>query len=311
MHKPAGPTSRAVLNDISRLFDERRCGHAGTLDPAATGVLVVAFGEATKTVRWLVEGGKSYRAEVRFGQATDTDDAQGEVIAQMPCPELTEGRLLTMGRRVLGEFDQLPPSVSALRRDGVRDHERVRRGEVVQRTPRRVRLDDVRLLSLAAPLVTFELDTGPGFYVRAWARDLGLALGSAAHLSGLVRLRASGIHLNETHTMAELAELDLAGRRGLLREVGEVLCRRLPDLTVSDEVAAQLKQGKRPELPWPGPPLPLAAIVIRAGSDGRLICVASAELLAEGAEGEAGPRAGPARCRLTVSRGFDPEVEVR
>ena len=134
INKPAGPTSRAVLNEVARLFGERRCGHAGTLDPAATGVLVVAFGEATKVVRWLVEGGKSYRAVVQFGQQTSTDDAQGEVVAEAPRPVVDDVQLLAAARRDLGSFAQMPPSVSALRRDGVRDHERARRGEVVERT---------------------------------------------------------------------------------------------------------------------------------------------------------------------------------
>lgn len=309
--KPAGPTSRGVLNDISRLFGERRCGHAGTLDPAATGVLVVAFGEATKVVRWLVEGGKSYRAVVQFGEQTSTDDAQGEVIAKAPCPTVNEARLLAVARRELGHFPQLPPAVSALRRDGVRDHERARRGEEVVRSPREVRLDDVRLVGTDGTTATFDLDTGPGFYVRAWARDLGMALGSVAHLAGLQRRRASCVDVHEALDMAALRQLSAEERYLRLQPVGEILRRRLPWLAVSEQIALMLQQGKKPAVACPGLTLPVDSLLIQSAATGRLICVARAEEPPDVDEELATAAPPPDQARLIVVRGFDPSIEIR
>ena len=311
INKPAGPTSRAVLNEVARLFGERRCGHAGTLDPAATGVLVVAFGEATKVVRWLVEGGKSYRALVQFGRATSTDDAAGEVTAEAPCPVVDAAQLLAAARRELGEFDQLPPSVSALRRDGVRDHERVRRGEVVERSPRRVRLDDVRLLDFDGETATFDLDTGPGFYVRAWARDLGVALGSAAHLAGLERRSASAIGLEETMDMATLRQMEIDDRHQQLRQVGEVLRRRIPSLRVNEETALMLRQGKRPLVDCSELALPAESVLIETAENGVLVCIAGAQAAPEGEDSAQTEALEMPRAQLVVVRGFDPSIEIR
>ncbi len=277
VNKPAGSTSRAVLNRISRLYGERRCGHAGTLDPDATGVLVIAFGEATKVVRWLVEGDKSYRAEVLFGSATDSDDAAGEVIATAPLPvDFGADLLKTAIHREPGDLDQVPPAISALRRDGVRDHVRVRRGEVVERPPRRVRLDGVELVDCQGDRATFDVHCGPGFYVRAWARDLGEALGSAAHLVALQRRQASTIALHETLSMEQLEQMSGEQLQAALLPVGLVLTRRLPSLTVDPAVELQLRQGKRPLVPWPSQEPDAEALLVCGGEDERLICVAKA-----------------------------------
>jgi len=316
--KPAGPTSRAVLNRVGRMFSERRCGHAGTLDPSATGVLVVAFCEATKVVRWLVAGGKSYRATVRFGSATDSDDAAGEVIAEAPLPEgLGPDRLLAAVRRELGEFEQLPPVVSALRRDGVRDHVRARRGETVERTLRRVRLDDVRLVSWRDDLAVFELDCGPGFYVRAWARDLGEALGSAAHLVALRRTRASGRHIDDAWTLEELEQMSAEERTAVLLAPGSVLADRLPTLWVDTAVETDLRHGKRPLAPWSLASPGADAVMVRSAPDDRLLCIARATLEESPADSAADPGeeivedTGQTLARLVVIRGFAHDVVVR
>lgn len=296
--KGLGVTSRDVVNQVGRLLAERRCGHAGTLDPDASGVLVVAFGEATKTVRWLMSGTKTYEAEVRFGAATLTDDAAGEVIATAPVPDalpaLLASALADMQR---GSVDQVPPAVSALRQDGVRDHERVRRGERIVRQAREVDFYGAHLLSIEGPVARVVIDCGPGFYVRAWARDLGEQLGSAAHLTGLRRTRSSGVQVLQAHTLEALEAMDLPTREAQLVGVGQALTSALPVVEVDAAVALELSQGKRP----PAPAGAQGELLVRQADNGRLVCVAQV-------------RADPdvqGGARLKVVRGFDPAIALR
>lgn len=279
--KPAGMTSRAVVTMVSRLLGERRCGHAGTLDPDATGVLVVAFGEATKIVRWLMAARKTYRAQVRFGAATSTDDAAGELVRTEPIPDLSDlGILDAAATREMGHIMQVPPAVSALKRDGIRDHERVRRGERVQRDAREVRLDSVTRVAVDGADATFDVTCGAGFYVRAWARDLGEHLGSVAHLVALRRTHAGGFDVQTCLGLDALRDMEARERRHQLLPISAALEHLLPALTVTDEQEAVLRQGQR----YPAPRhLTIGAEVWVRTAAHVPICMATVEHI-EGAE---------------------------
>ncbi len=245
--KPLGLTSRAVVNKIAWLLGDKRCGHAGTLDPQASGVLLIAFGEATKCVRWLMEAEKTYETTIHFGQATDSDDAAGQIVAHLPIPAY-DREIIAAALPKPGWIQQIPPAVSALQKDGVRDYERVRRGEIIDRPAREVWLSDVQALDLTSVTVNLRVSCGAGFYVRSLARDLGQALGTLGHVGALRRTTAGGLGLEIAHVLPEIEALPLEQRRELLLPIEEVLRALLPHLAVDDATALQLRQGKLPDI---------------------------------------------------------------
>jgi tRNA pseudouridine55 synthase len=252
--KPIGPTSRHVVNSAMRLLGERRCGHAGTLDPDASGVLIVCFGDATPASRWLMAAPKRYVAEVRFGFETTTDDAEGTPTHVAAALDLDDTAVVD-ALRLAGDdvqaryVAQRPPDVSALKREGVRDYERVRRGEIIERQARSVWQGSIELLDASGDVARFRLDVGSGYYVRAWARDLGRRVGSAAHLVGLRRTFCGGVAADAATTLEALAALELQARIDALLPVAAALGRVLPTLRLSDEaLLLALSQGKRPRV---------------------------------------------------------------
>jgi tRNA pseudouridine55 synthase len=186
--KPAGPTSTAVVNKVRWAFDAKKAGHAGTLDPAATGVLAVALGEATKTVPYITDALKAYSFTVRFGQATNTDDAEGEVIATSDARP-TDEEIRAALPRFAGEILQVPPQFSAVKIDGERAYARAREGEAVEIAARPLFVESIRLLDRPDPdHAVLEMVCGKGGYVRSLARDLGEALGCLGHVTQLRRI---------------------------------------------------------------------------------------------------------------------------
>jgi tRNA pseudouridine55 synthase len=251
--KPRGPTSHDVVARVRRALGTREVGHAGTLDPLATGVLVVAVGEATKLVPWLTAHDKAYRATVRLGAATRSFDAEGEILETRPIDAALLGTLEAASR---GEIDaalaraldaerarteQIPPAVSAIKVDGVASHKRVRQGHEVELPARAVIVRALRVLAARVdpPELDVELEVGKGYYVRAFARDLAEALGTVAHLVALRRL-ASGPFRIEEAVALEPASL-AAGRVPLSVAVARVL----PSATLTDEGVVRARQGKR------------------------------------------------------------------
>lgn len=192
-NKPRGMTSHDVVSDARRIFGTRKVGHAGTLDPMASGVLVLLFGEATKLGSHLTASDKEYLAEVTFGRSTDTHDADGRTVADQVLESgwLDERRLDAAIAAERARTLQTPPEFSAISVDGVRAHRRARRGETVTLEPRPVRVGCLEVVGRDGTTLTFSLAVSKGYYVRAFARDLGEHLGVPAHLSGLVRT-ASG-----------------------------------------------------------------------------------------------------------------------
>ena len=185
--KPAGVTSTQVVNTVKRVFDAQKAGHAGTLDPMATGLLAVALGEATKTVPFAMDSEKTYRFVAQWGEARDSDDAEGKVVATSPVrPGLSD--IENALPDFTGELVQIPPVYSAIKVQGERAYDLARDGEVVALEPRRVFVRHVRLLNRPdAGHAEFEMVCGKGTYVRAWVRDLARALGTVGHVSALRR----------------------------------------------------------------------------------------------------------------------------
>lgn len=274
--KPAGPTSFDVVKRVQRALGAGKAGHAGTLDPAATGVLAVCVGEAVKLQQWLSEGDKAYDATVAFGAATSTEDAEGEIVERGDPSALDADAIRGALPRFLGEIEQVPPMYSAVRVGGRRLHEAARAGEDVHRAPRRVRVDALVLTSFepgpagGLARARLSLRCGKGTYVRTLAADLGRALGVPAHLAALRRTEASGFGLAQAIPLAEIEALgrtDRAALRARLVPLADALG-LLRAVTVDAAEARALAQGKA--LPRDAP---ADALVRAIGPGGALVAI--------------------------------------
>ena len=278
LDKPYDMTSTAALGAAKRLFNAAKAGHGGTLDPLATGVLPIAFGEATKTVQYVMEGEKAYRFTVRWGEERDTDDAEGEVAAtsdRRPTREEIEAVIPGF----IGEISQLPPKFSAIKVRGERAYDLARDGEEVELKPRLVLIHDLRLVDMPDEnTAVFEAETGKGAYVRALARDMGRELGCLGHIAALTRTRVGPFRLEDAISLEKLEELRHkdAGREAL-REVllpVETALDDIPALAVDRNQATRIVRGQQVILrggdapvneetvlaTWKGKPVALCAI---------------------------------------------------
>ena len=283
LDKPQGMTSTQAVGVVRRLYDAQKAGHAGTLDPLATGVLPIALGEATKTVPFAVDGAKAYRFTVRWGAGTNTDDAEGEVVATSavrPSREDIEGRL----GEFTGDILQVPPAFSALKIDGERAYDLARSGEVVELEARPVAIDRFELIDMPdADTAVFEAACSKGTYVRALARDLGRQLGCFGHVIALRRTQVGAFDIDGATTLDELREAadlqdggaELAAR---LHPI-EAALDDLLEVNVSRTDAARLVRGQAVLLR--GRDAPILAGEAFAVSDGTVIAlceVAAGEL---------------------------------
>jgi tRNA pseudouridine55 synthase len=220
--KPSGLTSHDVVARVRRALGTRSVGHAGTLDPMATGVLVVAVGEATKLAAYLTEEAKEYVATVMLGSLTDSLDADGRVVAEAPVPpELGPREVEAAFVAFRGTLRQRAPEVSAIKQDGERLYRRARRGEVVEAPVREVEVHALELLAVEGPRIELRVRCSKGFYVRALARDVAQALGTVGHLSALRRTRSGNFGLEHAVSFAEVeaATRGEAGARERLTRV--------------------------------------------------------------------------------------------
>ena len=204
--KERGLTSHDVVARVRRITGERKAGHTGTLDPAATGVLPVCLGAATKVIEYLQDQSKSYYAEVVLGVETDTDDLEGRIAREAPVPSLTAEELDGALAPFRGAIEQVPPMYAAIKVDGRKLYELARAGETVERAPRALRIDTLLLLGWDPPVMRLLIDCSKGTYIRAIARDLGQTLGCGGYLHRLVRLRTGPFFLDQALTLAQLAE---------------------------------------------------------------------------------------------------------
>jgi tRNA pseudouridine55 synthase len=240
--KPAGLTSHDVVDAARRWFRTRRVGHLGTLDPQATGVLPLAVRDATKLVPFVPGSPKVYRGAIRLGVETDTLDGDGRVVARHEGPLPSEAAVREALASLVGEHEQVPPMFSAVKQGGVPLYRRARRGEEVERTPRKVRIDAFTLLAWRPPDAEVEVHCAPGTYVRVLAAELGHRLGCGAYLKELCRLRSGPFEIGQA---ASLDELEAAAERGeieqrLLRPLAAL---KLPAVRLSAEDARRVRHG--------------------------------------------------------------------
>ena len=209
LSKPAGVTSRDVVNLVQRLVHPVKAGHAGTLDPLATGVLVICLGAATRLVPFVQAGRKQYRATFRLGQTSDTDDVTGQVVPGGDPSAITEPQLADALQNFVGTISQIPPQVSAVHVGGERAYQRVRRGETVEIAPRTVIVDAIELLNVALPEFTVAITCSAGTYVRAIGRDLGQLLGCGAVMTALERTAVGPFRIDDVLPADRLNETTL------------------------------------------------------------------------------------------------------
>jgi len=205
--KPAGPTSHDVVDALRRHFNVRKVGHCGTLDPNADGLLIIVLGRATKLSEKLMSADKVYAGAVRFGQSTNTYDADGTLTAELPVPPLTIEQLNAAARGFVGDLLQTPPMVSAAKVGGVPLYKLARKGVEVERKPRLVHIYDFRFVSYQEPVATFRITCTKGTYVRSVAHDLGQQLGCGAHLASLRRLQIGHFSVDGALPLSRMLEL--------------------------------------------------------------------------------------------------------
>ncbi|WP_438482543.1 tRNA pseudouridine(55) synthase TruB [Oleiharenicola lentus] len=207
--KPKGLTSHDVVYRLRRKLQIKRIGHAGTLDPMATGVLVMLIGKATKLSQYLMSVDKIYEGEATLGVVTDSQDAEGEVLVTNPVPELTEAQVRETMKTFLGDQYQTPPMHSAIKKNGVPLYKLAHKGEEIEREPRFIRVAKFDLLSFASPKITFDLHCTKGTYVRTVAKDLGDKLGCGAHLSALRRTGSGKFLIAQCVTLEQIEAMSL------------------------------------------------------------------------------------------------------
>lgn len=247
LDKPVGLGSNAALQAAKRLYRAEKAGHAGTLDPLASGLLPIMFGEATKFAQLVLDADKEYLARARLGVTTRTGDAEGEVLARRPVQvdAAAAERALPTFR---GEIEQVPPMFSALKQRGRPLYRLARRGESVTRAPRRIRVHALELLGLAGDTLELRVRCSKGTYIRTLVEDIGSALGCGAHLVSLRRIAASGFRIEEAVTLDAVQDADAEGRDRLLLPLDRLL-EVLPRLDLPDALADRFARGQAVALP--------------------------------------------------------------
>jgi len=264
--KPAGMTSHDVVGRCRRIFGTRKVGHAGTLDPMATGVLVVGIERATKILGLLTATDKSYAATIRLGQTTSTEDAEGDVLQTVSAAAVDETQIESAVATLRGEIDQIPSAVSAIKVDGQRAYKLAREGHAVELAPRAVRIERFDVLSVRRDGdfvdVDVEVDCSSGTYIRALARDVGAALGVGGHLRTLRRTRVGSFGLDQAATLEELTE-----RPRLSYSLDEACLRTFPRRDLSADEAEHTRHGRRLE------PAGIDGVYAAVAGDGQVIAL--------------------------------------
>jgi tRNA pseudouridine55 synthase len=267
--KPEGPTSHDVVQMIRRWTGVRRVGHGGTLDPLATGLLPIFMGGATRLIEYLVEHRKSYTATLRLGQATDTDDSEGQVIMEGPIPELSLADLNEALAPFRGEVEQIPPVYSAVKVGGVVAHRAARRGEPLDRPSRIVNVYELEAGAWEPPLLQIRMTVGSGTYVRAIARDLGEALGCGAHVVEMRRTAIGPTSTDDAHTPDQLQAAADDGKILDLSISPRAFFEHWPRVVASEEQRRTLLHG---QAIWAASH-PKEKFMLALGKDGELIAV--------------------------------------
>lgn len=264
--KPGGMTSHDVVGRCRRLFGTRKVGHAGTLDPMATGVLVVGIERATKILGLLTATDKGYSATIRLGQATSTEDAEGDLLQVISASHVTDEQIEAAIAPLRGETDQIPSAVSAIRVDGKRAYQLAREGQTVELKPRRIRIPRFDVCDVRRDADTVDVDVevecSSGTYIRALARDVGVALGVGGHLTALRRTRVGSFGLGQARTLEQLAD---APR--LSHSLDEACLHAFPRRDITEGEAEDTSHGR------PLPPCGLVGVYAATAPDGRVIAL--------------------------------------
>jgi tRNA pseudouridine55 synthase len=247
LDKPIGLTSNDALQKARRLFSAAKGGHTGTLDPLATGLLPLCFGEATKFSADLLDADKTYEAVLKLGVTTDSGDVDGKIIATAPVV-VSESDVARVLPQFTGDLQQIPPMHSALKRDGRPLYELARQGIEVERAPRAITIYSLEYLAFAGDSLTLRVACSKGTYIRVLAADIGNALGCGAHLAALRRTVVGDLDLANAVTLDDLMALDEAGRAGHLQPV-DALVHTLPIVTVEGEAEQRFRHGNPVDLP--------------------------------------------------------------
>lgn len=245
--KPSGMTSHDVVSILRRTFHQKKIGHTGTLDPFATGVLPIALGEGTKAIPFLDESFKEYRAVMRLGVMTDTQDLTGEAVSEREWSHVTPEMVSAIVPSFTGSILQVPPMFSALKRNGVPLYKLARKGETVAREPRRIEIQSLLIDRIDLPYVAFTVRCTRGTYVRTLACDMGEALGTGAHLTELRRIASGPFTLASAKTLEEVASAADPVAATSLVNPREALS-HLPELCIGDSAYNRLRNGIAPSL---------------------------------------------------------------
>ena len=255
LDKPQGLSSNTALQQARRLFAAEKAGHTGVLDPLATGLLPVCFGEATKFAQYLLDADKAYAAMLKLGEATSTGDAEGEVVATARA-DMDLAEFQAACAALTGPIRQVPPMFSALKHEGKPLYEYARKGIVIERKARDITIYQIDITAFAPPAAQINVLCSKGTYIRTLSEDIAKHMGTLAHLTGLRRTATAGFDIAQSHTLEDLAALNETGRDALLLPC-DVLVQHLPRLVLTAEQVKLLKFGQKPastvlaaDTPW-------------------------------------------------------------
>lgn len=243
LDKPQGLTSTQALARVRRILDANKGGHAGTLDPLATGILPIALGEATKIIPFVQDREKTYSFTVQWGAATDTEDSEGQITATSAVrPDISN--ILGVLSHFIGEIEQVPPRYSAIKIDGQRAYDLARAGEDIEMKSRIIRIDHLELIEARENEAVFRVDCGKGTYVRSLARDIALKLGTLGHITALRREKVGGFNLQNTISLDLLEKMEHSAALEKVLQPIQTPLDDIPALDLSDQEVARLKNGQ-------------------------------------------------------------------
>ena len=246
LNKRLGVSSNRALQEVKRLFNANKAGHTGSLDPMATGLLPLCFGEATKVSALMLDDDKRYQVVVKLGVMTDTGDSEGKVIKEKPVPELTDDQIELCLQNFTGEIDQIPPMYSALKHQGRKLYELAREGKTIERKARRITIYEIKLLNFTSNTLELDVYCSKGTYIRSLAEDIGNKLETVGTVTALHRSLAGQFKVEDAYSIEKLQKMDLSGLTECLVEVDKPLD-RLPVIELSEIQAALIRNGQQIE----------------------------------------------------------------
>ncbi len=247
LDKRLGVSSNQALQEVRRLFNANKAGHTGSLDPLATGLLPLCFGEATKVSALMLDDDKRYQVTIKLGVMTDTGDSEGQIVAEMPVPDFSESQLLDCLQHFTGEIDQVPPMYSALKHQGKKLYELAREGKTVDRPARRITIYAIELLAFDSQQISLDVRCSKGTYIRSLAEDIGHYLGSCGTVTALRRSASGQFNLADAFTIEQLREMDLATLYASRLPV-DIPLSHIPAVSVNDDQVLSIKQGQQIDL---------------------------------------------------------------